>query len=99
MDTDSIIKDIMEITEQLRPDMWGIRSTESEKFLAIGLMEDKVIFCDSSCMAQANLWNRKEDADKVFLTLSELDKEFRETHRVDEVSEEEKTAWLNPFAP
>ena len=101
MDTDNIIKDIMEITKQLRPDMWGIRSTESGKLLAIGLIGDRVLFCDSSCMAQAYLWNKKEDVDKVFSMLSELGKnlKFKETHKVDEASEEEKTAWLNPSAP
>ena len=66
MKTDEILNSILEISNLLKINLYGIRNKETDKFTVIGILDNKVLYADASNWIQVKLWNKIEDAKTVY---------------------------------
>ena len=87
MNTDKILNSILEISNLLKINLYGIRNRVTDKIIVVGLLDDRVIFTDATNWFQAKVWTKKEDADEVYRIMCNLDNGFQINYFVDKLSD------------
>jgi hypothetical protein len=82
-----ILNNILKLSETLKFDLYGIRNRITDKIIIIGLLDDRVIFADSTNWCQAKVWTEREDADEVYRVMCDLDNGFQINYFVDKLSD------------
>lgn len=90
-ETKQIIDNIMKVCNAIsvNPNLYGIRNKETKKFITVGLLDNRLLFCDSSNWIQVTLWTEKNCVEMVYKTISDIENEFAENYFVDKLTEDE----------
>ena len=83
----SILNNVLKVADMLKFDLYGIRNRVTDKIIAVGLLDDRVIFADATNWFQAKVWTEREDADKAYRVICNLDKGFQINYFVDKLSD------------
>lgn len=87
--TQTIINNIIKISDVLKEDLWGIRNRVTDKIIVIGLFDDRVIFADATNWCQAKVWNERESVEKVYSIICNLGENFKDNYFVDKLTNDE----------
>ena len=78
---------ILKVADMLKFNLYGIRNRVTDKIIVVGLLDDRVIFADATSWFQAKVWTEREDADKAYRVICNLDKGFQINYFVDKLSD------------
>lgn len=68
---ESVVEEILKAAGMLKFDLYGIRGRETGKFIAIGLIGDKLIYGTPPRPSGANLWLSLSDAEAAYGILAQ----------------------------
>ena len=69
-------------------DLWGIRNRKTNKFIYIGTLDDRILWCDSEKTENATLM-RNEDIKSVYDIMSKYNEDFKKNYFVDKIKDED----------
>ena len=89
MNTNFVKESIDKIIEFTKMDMFGIRNRKSNKFIYIGLLGDRILYCDRDNVVECPLWSEENDAKTVYDAMCKYDEHFNENYFIDKCNEDE----------
>lgn len=69
--------------------LYGIRNRKTNKFIYIGTLDDRILWCDSEKTENATLMQNKEDIKSVYNIMSKNNEDFKKNYFVDKVKDED----------
>ena len=76
--------------------LWGIRNRKTNKFIYIGMIDNKILWCDSEKIENAKLWRTFEEVESVYNILAK-DENFNKNYFVDKIKDEDYYELIEPI--
>ena len=73
---------------ELCKNLWGIRNRKTNKFIFTGILDNRLLICDSEKTENATLMRNEEDMKSVYDILAN-DENFKKNYFVDKVKDED----------